>query len=324
MTQRIDTVVIGGSAGSFTALKQLLGDLPADLPAAVMVCLHHAAGSGVRAADLLVPHCPLPIVVAEDGMPMKPGRLHFAPPDTHLLIGSDHLHLRRGAHENNFRPAVDPLFRSAAVYRPGRAIGVVLSGLMDDGAAGVRAMMRTACRTLVQDPDGAEFPDMPRAALAANPEAEAIPLDGLAGRIAALVGTPAESGVGVPWDIGVELKIAALEDASMETERKLGTLSPYNCPHCNGVLWEVEDGPIHRYRCHTGHAYTAATLDAAQEEALDRSLFDSLRAHRGRADLMRRMIARDDGVGERMRVRIALVEEDADRLESIIRERRAR
>ena len=322
MTQTVDTIVIGGSAGSFTSLKALLAELPKDLPAAVMVCQHHAASSGSHAAHLLAPHSSLPVVVAEDGMDMAPGRVHFAAPDTHLMIGEGHLHLRRGAQENNFRPAIDPLFRSAAVYRGPRAVGVILSGFMDDGAAGARAIARTGGKVLVQDPDESDFPDMPRAALAAVPDAETITLGYLASHIASLAGTPCSDGTVIPWEIGVELKIAALEGASMANEERLGSLSPYNCPHCNGVLWEIEDGPLVRYRCHTGHAYTMQALSAAQEEALDKGLFDSLRAHKGRADLLRRMVGRAAYADDRLNERARLVEEDAERLEAIIRQRR--
>ena len=320
---RIDTIVVGGSAGSFGVLKTLLAELPTDLPATVLVCQHHSSVGAPRAVELLAPLSALPLREAAEGMPLEPGTAIFAAPDRHMMLGKDHVHLRRGAHENNFRPAIDPLFRSAAVYRGPRAVGVVLSGLMDDGAAGARALVRTGGRILVQSPGHADYPDMPRAALDAVPEAEAVPPEALAARIAALAGTPCEAPGKVPWQIGVELKIAGLEGATMENEERMGTLSPYNCPHCNGVLWEIEDGPMVRFRCHTGHGYTLRTLGAAQEEALDKGLFDALRAHKGRASLIRRMA--DTATGEtsrRMfRDRARKVEEDAERLERIIRER---
>ena len=325
MSTQLDTFVLGGSAGSFTALKTILADLPEDLPAAVIVCQHMPASQGTTAARLLRSHSALPVRVAEDMMPIEHGHVYFPAPDVHLMIGGDHLHLRRGAHENNFRPAIDPLFRSAAVYRATRAVGVVLSGLLDDGAAGARAMSRTGARILVQDPETAEFPDMPLAAERAVPHADIVALEDIASQIAALAGTRCLPPEEIPWDIGIELKIAGLEGASMANEDSLGSLSPYNCPHCNGVLWEIEDGPMRRFRCHTGHAYTVQTLGASQEEALDKGLFDSLRAHRGRASLLRQMIADATGAQSReiLNVRARLIEEDAARLEEIIRERRA-
>ena len=325
-TLRFDTVVVGGSAGSFDALKTLLRGLPADLPATVFVCKHLSAMSDMRGTDLLAPYSDLPLRDGVDHGPIRQGEIVFAPLDTHMMIGRSHVHLRRGAHENNFRPAIDPLFRSAAVYRSSRTVAVVLSGLMNDGAAGARAIARCGGRVLVQHPDTAESPDMPRAALEAVPEAEAVPLDRIAARLVELAGQPCGPERDIPMEIGVELKIASLEGASMSNADRLGELSPYNCPHCNGVLWEIEDGPLTRFRCHTGHAYTMEALSAVQEEALDNGLFDSLRAHKGRAALLRQMAERStlQGVSKRMYLeRAKLVEEDATRLEEIIRSRRA-
>lgn len=323
MSDLLDLVVLGGSAGSHGVLRGLINQLPADLPATVMICQHQPQGAGSRLADILAQTAALRVVQAQDGMPLRPGEVVVAAPDLHMMAGTDHVHLRRGAHENNFRPAIDPLFRSAAVYRGRRAIGIILSGLLDDGASGARALAMTGGQVLVQAPETAEFPDMPQATLAAVPEAEPLDVEGIAARIRRLAGTPAGSPTSVPMEIGLELKISSLEGASMESEQKLGDLSPYNCPHCNGVLWEIEDGPILRYRCHTGHAYTLDALNAAQEEALDRKLFDALRAHRGRVSLIRRLAARTrPETTKKMLLRRAdRVEEDAGRLETIIRSR---
>lgn len=324
MSHHVDTIIVGGSAGSFTALRRLLADLPADLSAAVFICQHFSSIGESHAVELLRPYATMPVCLAEDGMPIEPGRIVFAPPDVHLMIGHDHVHLRRGAHENNFRPAIDPLFRSAAVYRGPRAVGVVLSGMMDDGAAGARALHRTGGQIFVQSPDTADFPDMPNAALTAVPEAEPIPLVNLGAEIQAVVGRPCATSADVPWDIGIELKIAGLEGASMTNEDRLGELSPYNCPHCNGVLWQIEDGPMTRFRCHTGHAYTIESLDQSQGEALDHSLFNALRAHRGRAALIRQIARTTSGKESRTRLeeRAVRYEEDTERLEQIIRSRR--
>ncbi|MEQ5872468.1 hypothetical protein J4E08_21625 [Sagittula sp. NFXS13] len=323
MSHHVDTVVIGGSAGCFTALRRLLADLPEDLPAAVLICQHFSSLGEKHAVDLLRGYSKMPVTLAEDGMEIEAGQIIFARPDVHMMIGQDHLHLRRGAHENNFRPAIDPLFRSAAVYRGPRAIGVILSGMMDDGAAGARALHRTGGHILVQSPDSADFPDMPSAALAAVPEAEPVPLETLAAEIAALTNRPCKPPGGVPWEMGLELKIAGLEGATMANEERLGELSPYNCPHCNGVLWQIEDGPMTRFRCHTGHAYTMESLNASQDRALDESLFNALRAHKGRAALIRQMARKTEGTESRRRLeeRAVRYEEDTERLQQIIKNR---
>lgn len=167
---------------------------------------------------------------------------------------------------------------------------------------------------------------MPTAALTAVPDAEPVALDALAGRIEALMGGPADGAAPVPMDVGIELKIAGLEGARMAAEERIGgALSPYNCPHCNGVLWEIEDGPMTRYRCHTGHAYTVESLSASQEEALERSLFDALRAHRGRAHLIRKTASRStsDTLRHRLEERARACDEDAEVIEEMIRTRRA-
>lgn len=324
MSHHVDSVVIGGSAGSFTALRRLLADLPEDLPAAVLICQHFSSVGESHAVDLLRGYSNMPVKLAEDGMEIESGKIIFAQPDIHMMIGHDHLHLRRGAHENNFRPAIDPLFRSAAVYRGPRAVGVILSGMMDDGAAGARALHRTGGHILVQSPDSADFPDMPNAALTAVPEAEPVPLETLAAEITALTNRPCNPAGPVPWHIGIELKIAGLEGATMTNEERLGDLSPYNCPHCNGVLWQIEDGPMTRFRCHTGHAYTMESLNESQDRALDESLFNALRAHTGRAALIRQMASKTTGTESRRRLeeRAVRYEEDTERLQQIIKSRK--
>ena len=324
MRPQIDTFVIGGSAGSFTALRHLLPGLPDNFAGAILICQHFSSIGDSHAVDLLRNYSNLPVFLAEDGMDIQPGRIVFARPDLHMMLGRCHLHLRRGAHENNFRPAIDPLFRSAAVYRGSRAVGVILSGLMDDGAAGARALRRTGGRVLVQSPESSEFPDMPTAALRAVPDAMPVPLKALAAEMTALAAEPTDPPREVPWEIGVELKIAGLEGASMANEDRLGELSPYNCPHCNGVLWQIDDGPLTRFRCHTGHAYTMKTLNESQERALDEGLFNVLRAQKGRAALVRQMAEKSSGAESRRRLeeRAARYEEDAERLKEIIRSRK--
>ena len=266
---------------------------------------------------------------ARDGMPIEPATVTFAPSDAHLLLGACHAHLRRGPRENHFRPAVDPLFRSAAVYHGSRALGVVLSGAMDDGAAGARALDRVGARVLVQSPDTALFADMPGAVAALVPGAEALGPRALAGRLARLVGpdpaVPVPAPVPAPFDVRLELQVSTLENATMATEHRLGSLTPFNCPDCNGVLWRIDDAGLVRFRCHTGHAYTRRALDGVQERALERTLFDTLRAHRGRAELLRTMA--DDAEDEHRRrlyaERAASYDEDAATLEDLIRRREA-
>lgn len=325
MARTLDTIVIGGSAGAFGSLKVLLKALPEDLDAAVLVCLHTGIESALRSHELLQPHSRLPLRAAQDGMSLEKGRVLFAPPDQHLLIHGDHVHLRRGPRENNFRPAIDPLFRSAAVHRSTRAAGVVLSGLLDDGAAGLAAVSETGGLCLVEDPEGADYDSMPRAARNAVPNAEAHSPGALARRLTEIAGSPVGEAVPATEALRLELMIASLEKNSMATAEKLGELSPLNCPDCNGVLWEIKGERTRRFRCHTGHAYGEESLSAAQEEALERTLYDSLRAHRGRAELLRRM-ASDAGSGasgDRLSERAEGCEQDAELIEDVLTRRRS-
>ncbi|MCQ8185880.1 chemotaxis protein CheB [Parvularcula maris] len=323
---RIDTVVIGGSAGGFSTLKTLLAELPPSLPAVVLVTLHRGPTEVATLATLLARYSSLPTIDPEEGETLREGTVIFAPLDRHMLIGDGHVHLRRGPAENGFRPAIDPLFRSAAVYRPTRTVGVVLSGRLDDGASGLRAIWRVGGRALVQDPTDALAGEMPSAARRAVPDAQVGTASELAAMIAAMVGEKADRPAAAPQDIRTELTISALEASTMEMTESLGELSPYNCPDCNGVLWEIKDGELVRYRCHTGHAYSEDTLVESQLEALERSLEDSLRAQRGHASLLRRMAERSPSTKnrERLLARAEGYEEDSRLVEQALRRRAAR
>ncbi|MEE4210781.1 MAG: chemotaxis protein CheB [Parvularcula sp.] len=323
MPQTLDTIVIGGSAGAFTSLKSLLSNLPNDLPATIFVVLHAGTGNRLRTSELLQPHCSLPLKVAVDGMVPAPGEVIFAPQDFHMLIGENHLHLRRGPRENNFRPAIDPLFRSAAVNRGTRAAGIVLSGLLDDGSDGLAAIAAVGGLRFVEDPAAADYPDMPAQALKAAPDAERCDPRTLAERIVEVAGMTVAPAAPAPESIRLELMIAGLENSSMATAEKLGELSPFNCPDCNGVLWEIKEGHIRRYRCHTGHAYGAESLSAAQEEALERTLYNTLRAHRGRAELLSRMAedAPNAFTAQRLLKRAEECQQDAEIIEDVLKNR---
>ena len=316
----LDLIVVGGSAGAIPALRRVLEGLPADLPAAVLVVLHSEPGGGARLPEIFARASALPCRLAEDGQALETGVVTFAAPDAHLMAGHGHVHVRRGARENNFRPSIDPLLRSAAVYRGPRAAALILSGVLDDGAAGARAIARMGGAVLVQS--DADFSDMPEAAArAAGGAAIRAPAEELAEHLARLAGSARPAAEAVPPEIGLELKIATLEENSVASEESLGTLSPYNCPDCNGVLWEIEDGPLTRYRCHTGHGYGAESLADAQDKALERTLFDTLRAHRGRAHLLRRAAGREGARADQLERRAAACDADARLIESIIKGR---
>lgn len=323
-TRKRDLIGIGGSAGGLPALVELLRNFEPRSDVSLFVVLHRSSESR-GLPGILAKATSLEVLEAEDGAAIEPGHLYLANADAHLVIGETHMHLRRGPRENHFRPAVDPLFRSLAVFGSTRATAVVLSGHLDDGAAGARAVVSTGGKLIVQDPRNALSDSMPRAAISAVGEPEAICSAGEIGTyLSRVVGREVGEAQSADPAIKLELAIAGLDRASIDNEEKMGELSPYNCPDCNGVLWEIEDGPMTRYRCHTGHAYTSKALQSKQEEMLERNLFDSLRALRERANFLGQYATRDPGNAERWKRRAKEYEEDCSLIESLIKARQER
>lgn len=285
-----DVIAIGGSAGAVEALRRLVRDLPADLPAAVLVAVHRSPDGEGRLAEVLEGVGPLPAVLAEEGQRLQHGRIYVAPPDRHLLVERHHLHVRRGPRENRARPAIDPLFRSAAIGCSTRVIGVVLSGMLNDGSSGLRAIKRCGGLAVVQDPRDAAYPDMPRSALAHVEVDHVAPLAGLAPLLAKLAAAPSPPPLAaIPEEIRIEALIAAQELTVMPDQHSLGPLSPLTCPECHGAMAEIHDGDLLRFRCHTGHAFTLETLRLVQAEAWERTLYAAMRAQQEQAMLTRRL-----------------------------------
>jgi two-component system, chemotaxis family, protein-glutamate methylesterase/glutaminase len=316
-----DIIVIGASAGGLETLKRLLAAVPADLPASLFVVLHTADHEPGILARVLASASALPVVTAEEGQAFARGHIYVAPPDKHLLIGRDHLHVRRGPRENGFRPAIDPLFRSAAVSCTTRVIGVVLTGLLNDGTSGMRAIKRCGGLAIVQHPRDAAYDEMPRNAIRHAAIDHVLPLDEIAKILAARAREPHPPKGEIPDDIRAEALIAAQEVRHMEPSGS-GILSPITCPECHGAMHEIKDGELVRYRCHTGHAFTLETLGAIQKEAWERALYGALRAQQERASLVRRLAneAEDRGKAEAVHLhrRAGTYEEGAELLRRLI------
>jgi two-component system chemotaxis response regulator CheB len=295
-----DVIAIGGSAGGPEALKSLIRDLPADLPAAVLVAIHRTPEGPDLLAGILENLGSLSAVIAEEGQRLEQGRVYVAPPDRHLLVESDHLHVRRGPRENRSRPAIDPLFRSAAVCCSTRVIGVLLSGLLDDGTSGLLAIKRCGGLAVVQDPEDATFPDMPRHALAHVAVDHIVPLSQLAHLLSELAAAPRPAPLATaPEQIRIEALIAAQELTVMPDQHRLGQLSPLACPDCHGSMVEIREGDHIRFRCHSGHAFTLETMRLAQSEAWERTLYAAMRAQQEQAMLARRLAAEAQASGRR-------------------------
>lgn len=289
-----DIVAIGASAGGVEALRTIAGHLPADLDAAVFVVLHIGIESTLAA--ILDRAGPLPATDAEDGEPIRRGRVYVAPYDVHMLLRDGRIVLRHGPKENMARPAIDPLFRSAALAFGPRVIGVILTGGLSDGTAGLHAVKRRGGIAVVQDPKRALSPGMPESALHHVTVDHCEDIEAIGPLISRLTSEPARAPpkAPAPEDIAIETAVAEREEAPpMEAEGRLGKLSPLSCPECNGPLWEIADGDLLRYRCHTGHAYNADVLLAAKSEETERLLWNILRDYQQHAELVRRMAARE-------------------------------
>ena len=284
-------VLVGASGGGIEALKTLVAALPADFPAPLCVVLHIAPQSPGLLDEILTRSGPLPASNAISGEWLRSGHIYVAPPDFHLVVEPGRLRVTKGPRENRFRPAIDPLFRSAAqVYGPG-AIGVILTGSLDDGAAGLWAVKQLGGVAIVQDPDDALFPGMPQHALDHVKVDHVAPLDAIAPLLVELTTVtkevPAE--FPVPEQLKVEVKIAMEQnpiDAGLEG---IGVPSSFACPECHGVLLQLKEGNRTRFRCHTGHAFSVASLLAAVSEGIEDSLWNAIRALEEGQLLMTRM-----------------------------------
>jgi two-component system chemotaxis response regulator CheB len=288
-----DIIVIGASAGGVEAVAALVEALPRDLAAAVFVVVHFPPHSTSVLPRILTRRGGMAAVHPEDGDPIELGCVYVAPPDLHLLVERGHVRLVRGPRENAARPAVDPLFRSAArAYGP-RVIGVILTGNLDDGTAGMLAVQSAGGVTVVQDPDDALYAGMPTSAVRHVRVDHVVPLSEIAALLTRLVGQPVEEkGPGpVARQQSDEVPISEMDVRALESDRA-GAPSGYACPECHGVLWEVNEGEVLRFRCRVGHAYSVETLLAEQGSGMDAALWTAYRALEERAALTERMAER--------------------------------
>lgn len=298
-------VVVGASAGGVEALRELISGLPADLPAAVLVVLHVAAGTPSVLPRILDRVCALPVTHARDGEPIVPGHVFVAPSDHHLLVKDGHLKLLRGPRENGVRPAVDPLFRSAAdVYGPG-VVGVILSGTLDDGTIGLGMIKRAGGIAVVQDPEEALFDGMPRNALERVHVDHVVPLARIAPLVARLVDRLAIHHGPTPMSDELETQrgLEEIDGGARQNEALGGEVSGFTCPECHGALWKIEDGAIVRYRCRVGHAFSEDALHEAKSVSIEAALWTALTALEEQAALTQRMAQRAEAQGHAERRR---------------------
>jgi two-component system, chemotaxis family, protein-glutamate methylesterase/glutaminase len=295
----VRVVVIGTSAGGLQALKALLASLPADLNAFVLAVIHIAPSSPGLLPDLLSKAGQLHCVHPSQGEMLQRGRFYLAPPDRHMLVEAQGtIRLSHGPRENRARPAVDPLFRSAALAFGPEAIGVILTGNLDDGTAGLLAVKRSGGTTVIQDPADAAAPSMPRSAARHVEIDHKVPLSKLAPLLVSLCKErPRAERRVMPDRLRIETEIAADETATLADLAKIGDPSIITCPDCHGTLLKIRDEHLLRFRCHTGHAFTAESLRAALNETTEDTIWSAVRALQEGAMLLGHLAqhARDAG-----------------------------
>jgi two-component system, chemotaxis family, protein-glutamate methylesterase/glutaminase len=288
-----DIVVVGASAGGVEALCTFVEALPPDLPAAVFVVLHVSPGGTSVLPRILARKTRMQVAAAADGEAVERGRIYVAPPDHHMLVEDGRVTLSHGPRENGVRPAIDPLFRSAArAYGP-RVVGIVLSGALDDGTAGLKMIREAGGAALVQDPADALYPSMPQHALEYD-SPRPVPIADMAEAVCGVLEEPVESG-GNGRSLASDPALLVAPDRSDGDDPRDGLPTGLTCPDCGGALWEHEQEGLVRFKCHVGHAYSPESLDSGQSQMVEMALWAALRALQERADLFRRLARRSPG-----------------------------
>lgn len=283
-------IVIGTSAGGVVALRSLVAGLPRDLAAPILIVLHTGAHRS-ELPDLLSAAGPIPAKHADDNELMRPGQIYIAPPDRHMVVAGPRLRLTRGPRENWARPAINPLFRSAAEHYGASAIGVILTGRLNDGTAGLYEIKRHGGVTIVQDPDDAAYPDMPRSAVTHGEPDHCPPLAEIAALLIRLVAEGHDAKAVLTFPQALE------EGQTMKDGQEFDRPIAVTCPDCGGALRRHEVGTLTEYRCHIQHVYTAEVLAEAQFDQMERVMRAAERIVHERSEFCRQMAGRAETSG---------------------------
>lgn len=317
-------VVVGASAGGISALQGLVGGLPADFPASVFVVVHTAAHTPCVLDEVLGRAGPLPCAYAGDGEHFRAGHIYIAQPDRHLLVEDSVMRVVYGPKENRHRPSIDALFRSAALAYRSRAIGIILSGLLDNGTAGLLAVKKMGGIAMVQDPEEAAFPSMPESALKWVTVDYCLPVSQIASKLDKLVRQERVEFSELPPPY-IQVEKDAAEGASLHgTEAEMiGQLAPLSCPDCGGSLFEIQEVDHLRFRCIIGHAFSAQSLLYSQTEEVEDALWQTVQVMEGHAILLERMLP-GFSAPERSQMAhdLAKLEEELDSVRSVLSQRR--
>jgi two-component system, chemotaxis family, protein-glutamate methylesterase/glutaminase len=283
-------IAIGASAGGLNAISELVSQLSPDINASVLVVLHLSkAALGEILVDRVQKNTKLTCKLAKDKERLEKGHVYIAPPDSHLLVKEDKIVIGRGPAENRFRPSIDVLFRSVAVSHGGKAIGIVLTGMLNDGRTGMWAIRQSGGHCIVQDPNEAEFPDMPLAVLESMEVDHCVSLKKMGAIVADIVGNSKPKNISPPAEIVMESSISERTATSLVGVSQLGESTVYACPDCGGGLWSVKNGRITHFRCHVGHTYSEDDLMIRQSESIESTMWVALRMMEERKLLLARL-----------------------------------
>jgi two-component system chemotaxis response regulator CheB len=261
----------------------------------------------------------LPVSFAEDSEPLEEAHIYLAPPKRHLLAEGQNLALGTGPRENWARPAIDPMMRSVAVCCGTRAIGVILTGALGDGASGLQAIRRCGGIAVVQDPSDAAFSEMPSSALNLAAPQHVVTLSEMSFLLESLVHQPTGVPMPCPERLKFEVKVAKGEGSSIEELERIGHRSVLSCPECGGVMWEIEEGDGIRYRCHVGHALSAEAMSVGITDKVREALYVALRAPDEQAALTDKLLAEAAAKGRNLSSDFWMrKKEEADRQRNVL------
>lgn len=314
-----NVIVMGGSAGAISALQEVVHGFPSDMNAAVLVVVHLPPRINSALPKILSRAGPLSAVQPQDSEELQNRQIYVAPPDCHLTVARGVVHVRKGPRENGHRPAIDPLFRTAARIYGSCVVGVILSGYQEDGAAGLYAVRARGGVVVVQDPADAEAAHLPERALQYGAPHYVLPAREIGARVAELSkcagGAMSESDqTGKPENDRANEEVKYPEEGA-------GQPSVFACPECHGVLWELNDGDLVRFRCRVGHSYSPGSLQEDLSENAESSLWAAMRALEEKAAMNRRLADTVFAFGserERLRDQAAADMEHADRIREMI------
>jgi two-component system chemotaxis response regulator CheB len=303
MNQIRNLIAIGASAGGIKAIIKVLEGIPETIDAAIMIVLHVSRKSNPdNIIEIFQRHTALQCEVARDKMEIEKGKIYLAQPEHHLMVKDQIIRLNQGPEENRYRPSIDVLFRSVAVHFGNRAIGIILTGMLDDGTSGMYAIKNCGGLCLIQNPSEAEYSDMPqnvlnRVEVDFMGDLAEIPII-----IQDILNKPLPPQIAIPNELKVEAEITEKLMSDINDLKKIAKQSDFVCPDCGGGLWQIKNDPVHRYRCFTGHVYTEKLLQDLQDLKIEESIWVSIRMLEEKRNMLQLLASRGNGNNESPRI----------------------